>query len=100
MWVHSESKEGQDAGDLAGIDPLGVAATRGQDAILAGGAECVVYTGPATNRPREAMQDICRILEAGKHIVTTSLPGLVYPRGSMRESALTRLTESAQRGAS
>ena len=100
VWVHSESKEGQDAGDLAGIDPLGVAATRDQDAILAGDAECVVYTGPATNRPREAMEDFCRILEAGKNIVTTSLPGLVYPRGSMRESALTRLTESAQRGAS
>jgi hypothetical protein len=100
VWVHSESKEGQDAGVLAGIDPLGVAATRDQDAILAGNAECVVYTGPATNRPREAIEDFCRILEAGKNIVTTSLPGLVYPRGSMRESALTRLTASAQRGGS
>jgi hypothetical protein len=98
VWVHSESKEGQDAGILAGIDPLGVTATRDQEALLAGNAQCVVYTGPATNRPREAIEDFCRILEAGKNIVTTSLPGLVYPRGSMRASALTRLTESAQRG--
>ncbi len=30
--------------------------------------------------------------------MTTSLPGLVYPRGSMRESALTRLSDSANRG--
>ena len=28
VWVHSESKEGPDAGELSGIDPLGVAATR------------------------------------------------------------------------
>ena len=36
VWVHSESKEGQDAGALAGIDPLGVISTRDQEAILAG----------------------------------------------------------------
>jgi hypothetical protein len=98
VWVHSESKDGQDAGTLAEIDSLGVASTRDKDAILGSDADCVVYTGPATNRPREAMEDFCRILEAGKNIVTTSLPGLVYPRGSMRESALTRLSDSANRG--
>jgi hypothetical protein len=44
------------------------------------------------------MEDFCRILEAGKNIVTTSLPGLVYPRGSMRESALTRINDAASHG--
>ena len=28
VWVHSGSKDGKDAGTIAGIDPLGVAATR------------------------------------------------------------------------
>ena len=100
VWVHSESKDGQDAGALAEIGSLGVTSTRDKDAILGGDADCVVYTGPATNRPREAIEDFCRILEAGKNIVTTSLPGLVYPRGSMRESALTRLEVSANQGGS
>ena len=100
VWVHSESKDGQDAGTLAEIDSLGVPSTRDKDAILESDADCVVYTGPATNRPREAMEDFCRILEAGKNIVTTSLPGLVYPRGSMRESALTRISDAASRGSS
>jgi 2,4-diaminopentanoate dehydrogenase len=100
VWVHSESKEGQDAGTLAGIDPLGVVATRDKDAILRADADCIIYTGPATNRPREAMEDFCRILEAGKNLVTTSLPGLVYPRGSMRESALARIVVAANRGQS
>ena len=100
VWVHSEAKDGQDAGTLAEIETLGVPSTRDKESILQGDAECVVYTGPATNRPREAMEDFCRILESGKNIVTTSLPGLVYPRGSMRESALTRISEAANRGGS
>lgn len=98
VWVHSESKDGQDAGALAEIEPVGVAATRDKDAILERDADCIVYTGPATNRPREAIEDFCRILEAGKNLVTTSLPGLVYPRGSMRPSTLTRIADAAIRG--
>ncbi|MBP2452153.1 MULTISPECIES: NAD(P)H-dependent amine dehydrogenase family protein [Mycolicibacterium] len=100
VWVHSESKDGQDAGTLAGIDPLGVAATRDKDAILSGDADCIIYTGPATNRPREAFEDFCRILRAGKNIVTTSVPGMVYPRGSLKPSTLQRIVDAAHEGGS
>ncbi|MGB8208000.1 MAG: dihydrodipicolinate reductase, partial [Mycobacterium sp.] len=99
-WVHSESKDGQDAGAIAGIDPLGVAATRDDAAILAGDADCIIYTGPATSRPREAITDFCRILESGKNIVTTSVPGLVYPRGSIKQSTVQRIVDSALKGGS
>lgn len=98
VWVHSETKDGQDAGTLTGIEPLGVLATRDASILLDGDADCVIYTGPATSRPREAIEDFCTILRSGKNIVTTSLPGLVYPRGSMRESALTRITDAAHAG--
>lgn len=100
VWVHSQAKDGQDAGTLAGIQPLGVAATCDSAAILDGDADCVFYTGPATSRPREAIEDFCTILRSGKNVVTTSLPGLVYPRGSMRESALNRIAEAAKEGTS
>jgi 2,4-diaminopentanoate dehydrogenase len=100
VWVHSESKEGKDAGTIAGIDPLGVAATRDAAAILAGDADCIIYTGPATSRPREAITDFCHILESGKNIVTTSVPGLVYPRGSIKESTVQRIVDSAIKGGS
>jgi 2,4-diaminopentanoate dehydrogenase len=100
VWVHSESKDGKDAGMIAGIGPLGVAATRDDEAILAGDADCIIYTGPATSRPREAITDFCRILEAGKNIVTTSVPGLVYPRGSIKQSTVQRIVDSAIRGGS
>ena len=35
LFVSSEAKEGKDAGELAGIDPVGVKATRDMDALLA-----------------------------------------------------------------
>ncbi|KAA0108162.1 hypothetical protein [Mycolicibacterium sp. P1-5] len=100
VWVHSESKDGEDAGTLAGIDRLGIAATRDQDAILASDADCIIYTGPATSRPREAISDFCRILETGKNIVTTSVPGLVYPRGSIKPSTVQRIVDAAVKGGS
>lgn len=34
VWVHSESKDGKDAGTLAGIDPLGVAASARVNSLL------------------------------------------------------------------
>lgn len=83
VWVHSESKDGKDAGTLASLDPIGIAATRDADALLASDADCVMYVGPGTSRPKEARDDFCRILRAGKNLVTTSIPGLVYERGSL-----------------
>jgi len=72
-WVHSADKEGRDAGELAGIGPLGVTATRDVDALLASGADCVLY---APLMPDEAL--VCRMLEAGMDVVTPL--GWVYPR--------------------
>ncbi len=64
-WVHSEEKEGRDAGELAGIAPLGVAATRDADALVALEADCVVYS-PVLANPEE----VCRLLASGKNVVT------------------------------
>lgn len=72
-WVHSESKDGQDVGPLIGREPIGVKATRDVDALLALGADCVVYS-PLVANPKE----VCRILEAGIDVVTPL--GWVYPK--------------------
>jgi len=77
--VHSESKAGRDAGDLAGVAPVGLAATNDVDAILATDADCVSYTATADLRPMEALADVCRILESGKNVVSSSIVGLVHP---------------------
>jgi 4-hydroxy-tetrahydrodipicolinate reductase len=77
--VHGEKKAGRDAGELCGIGRVGVAATRDAQALLALPAECVVYAATADLRPREALEDVCRILRAGKNVVTSSLVALVHP---------------------
>ena len=64
-WVHSESKDGVDVGTLIGRDPIGVLATRDVDALIAVGADCVVYN-PIVANPKE----VCHILEAEIDIVT------------------------------
>jgi hypothetical protein len=71
-WVHSEAKEGQDAGELAGIGPIGVVATTDVDALLALEADCVVYS------PLMPDEDVlCRLLASGLNVVTPL--GWVYP---------------------
>ena len=97
-WVHSATKDGQDIGTLAGIEPLGVTATRDVDALLSGDADCIMYAAPAGPRPKEALADFCRILTAGKNIVTTSLPGLVYEKGSLSERYLEPIREACRAG--
>lgn len=72
-WVHSPEKEGRDAGEIAGIAPLGVRATQDVDQLLSMGADCVVY---APLLPDETL--VCRMLAAGIDVVTPL--GWVYPR--------------------
>lgn len=64
--VYSEAKDGQDAGEICGLDPVGVSATRRLDAILALKPDCVVYMPESTD-----IADVCRILESGSNIVST-----------------------------
>ena len=48
-WVHSAAKDGQDVGTLAGIDPLGVTATRDVEhsADFAAKFHCRIYSSAA-----------------------------------------------------
>ncbi|GIU87786.1 MAG: diacylglycerol kinase [Acidimicrobiia bacterium] len=79
LWVHGADKVGRDAGELAGIDPLGVTATDDADALLALDADCVVYTATADLRPAEAIADMARICASGKNVVSSSVVPLVFP---------------------
>ncbi|MEO8603524.1 MAG: diacylglycerol kinase [bacterium] len=80
VCVHSDAKAGKDAGELCGLPPVGVRATTDTAAILALDADCVCYTATADLRPFEAAQDICRILAAGKNVVSSSIVPLVHPK--------------------
>jgi 4-hydroxy-tetrahydrodipicolinate reductase len=79
LWVHSPEKVGRDAGELAGVDPVGVTATNDVDALLALDADAVCYTATADLRPQDAIGDIARILRSGKNVVSSSVVALVWP---------------------
>jgi hypothetical protein len=73
VWVSSGDKAGKDAGELAGIAPMGVAATTDIDALLAIDADCVNYAPLYAD-----VEVMARILRSGKDIVTPV--GFVYPK--------------------
>jgi hypothetical protein len=66
VHVHSAAKEGRDAGDLCGLAPVGVTATRDIAAIVNLRPDCVVYMQEGCN-----FDDVCQLLHAGINIVTT-----------------------------
>ncbi|MCW2658853.1 MAG: hypothetical protein JWP83_5 [Mycobacterium sp.] len=85
--VHSDAKAGRDAGELCGIPPVGVVATRDPAPMIAGDADVVVYAAGANLRPLEAVEDMVSILRAGKNVVSCSVVPLVFPDGLGSEGA-------------
>lgn len=83
--VANPEKVGRDAGELAGIAPLGVAATDRADALLGNGIDAVVYTATADTRPMEAYTDLLCCLRAGANVVSSSFYPLLYPPGAPAE---------------
>jgi len=71
-WVHSESKDGKDVGEIIGTGPVGVRATRDAEALLESPADCVIYAPVLGQEP-----EVVRILESGKNVVTPL--GWFYP---------------------
>ena len=66
LFVYAPEKEGRDAGELCGLRPVGVTATRDVDTILGLGADCCLYMGD-----RPDFDSITRLLESGCNVVTT-----------------------------
>jgi len=77
--VYSDEKHGKDAGEIVGVDPIGVKATKNVDEILALDADCVVYMADAETNPMAGLDDICAILASGKNVVSTAISPLIYP---------------------
>ena len=78
-----------------GTDVHGVAATDDPDVLL--GLDAVCYAASGEARPADAVDDLCRLLEAGTNVVTTSIPGLVHPDG-FDDGQAARLRAAAESG--
>jgi 2,4-diaminopentanoate dehydrogenase len=97
VWVHSPEKDGRDAGELVGIDPIGLAASGDAEALLALDLDCVIYTASGPDLDAVAVPDYERMLRAGIDVVTVTSPGLVYP-AAFDAATVARLTEAAEAG--
>jgi hypothetical protein len=97
LVVHSEDKAGKDAGDLAGVGPVGVRATNDIDEAVALDADAFCYMATTHGRLKVAIGELGRILESGKNVATTSFGALIHPP-TARPDVLARLEDSARRG--
>ena len=97
LLVHSPAKAGQDAGAVAGVGTVGVKANNDVDEILALDADAVSYMATGDLRPWEAVEDMARILESGKNVVSTSVVPLIYPPGADSKT-VERLEEACRIG--
>jgi len=89
VYVHSEAKDGRDAGELCGLAPVGVRATRDIAKIIALKPDCVVAMQEGAN-----VDDVCRLLEAGINIATSRVDFLEPER---MDPEVRRRTEEACR---
>ena len=77
--VSNPAKVGREAGELAGIAPLGVLATDDASVALADDVDAVVYTATADTRPGDALADLERCLRSGRNVVSTAFYPLLHP---------------------
>lgn len=98
VWVSSEAKAGRDAGELAGLPPVGIQATTDADALLATKPDCVVYTAMADDRLPEALADLARFLRAGVNVVASGPVFLQYPYGVVPEEVVAPIHAAAAEG--
>ena len=90
-YAWSPDKVGRDAGELCGIDPVGVTATNDVDALLGVKPDCVVY-----NPMWPDTDEVVRILEAGVNVVSTA----AFITGARHQADRDRIVEACRRGGS
>jgi 2,4-diaminopentanoate dehydrogenase len=90
-FAWSADKVGRDVGELAGVEPVGVAATDDADALLALKPDCVVYNPMWYN-----VDELVRILSSGANVVSTAAFITGHNLGADRE----RIQEACRLGGS
>jgi 2,4-diaminopentanoate dehydrogenase len=95
--VYADGKAGRDAGEICGVGPIGVRATRDRDQILALDADCVLYMPQGEMNPAGALDDICALLASGKNVISTAVTSLIYP-ASAGPDIVERLEKACSEG--
>ncbi|MFK7976903.1 MAG: hypothetical protein AB8C02_12250 [Halioglobus sp.] len=97
LYAFSEEKKGIDAGELAGLPPMGVSATTDINALIALQPDCVSYSPLYPN-----IDHLVALLEAGINVVTTcnfiTGWGLNYRAGNPQNGPRERIHQAALKG--
>ncbi|MGK5552339.1 NAD(P)H-dependent amine dehydrogenase family protein [Actinomadura kijaniata] len=109
LVVSDPAKVGRDAGELSGVGRrTGIRATADPAALIAARPDVISYCAVGTagrrevatgNRPADAVDDLCRVLEAGIDVVSSALIPLVHP-GSADPGTVRRLRAACAAGRS
>jgi hypothetical protein len=95
--VNDSRKHGRDAGEIAGIGPIGVRATTDIDVALAVPADALAHFGPTAALAGQNIDHMSRALRAGKNVVSTAMTPFVYPK-SCPPSMLEPLEKACREG--
>ncbi len=96
--VHNRAKVGRDAGELAEVEPVGLAATDDIEAVLGRAPDAVVYAASGDVRPDDALDDVLRCLRAGANVVTPAIYGLLHP-ATANEALKAKVDAACEAGA-
>ena len=91
VHVYSDAKVGRDAGELCGLGPVGVVATRDIEEIIALRPDCILYMADRTD-----VDVLCRLLESGVNVISTRSE-LTGPLG-LEPGVRQRLEAACQKG--
>jgi hypothetical protein len=101
VGVSHPDKVGKDAGELCGIEPVGVAATDDLDALVSLRPDALVHFGPTAAYANDNIRDIGTFLRAGIDVCSTAMTPWVWPSMSLNPpSWVDPITEACDVGRS
>jgi 2,4-diaminopentanoate dehydrogenase len=101
VGVANPDKVGRDAGELSGIEPVGIAATDDAEALVDLQPDALVHFGPTAAHAQDNIRDIGTFLRAGIDVCSTSMTPWVWPTMSLNPpSWIDPITEACEAGGS
>lgn len=79
VGVHDPDKVGRDAGEICGLDPIGITASNDIEALIALEPDALVHFGPTANSANDNIAVIGAFLRAGIDVSSTAMTPWVWP---------------------
>jgi 2,4-diaminopentanoate dehydrogenase len=106
LKCYTDAKAGRDAGEIAGVAPVGVAATKSTEELLKIDADCVVFMPlDALMDPTVAgslsagwVEEVIPILASGKNVVSSIASGMHYRQLAKGGELVDRLNKACVEG--